>query len=77
MDRCLICGNKLKKEKVDIARYWGKELVALNEVPSLVCTKCGERYFEAKVSAKIDEKIQQAVGGKTSIPRIDVPVLSF
>lgn len=77
MNKCYLCGGRLKKQKVDIARYWGKELVALNDVPARICQKCGERYFEAKVSAKIDEKIQQAVRGKTSIPRIDVPVLSF
>lgn len=77
MNKCYLCGGRLKKQKVDIARYWGKELVALNDVPAFICQKCGERYFEAKVSSKIDEKIQQAVRGKTSIPRIDVPVLSF
>lgn len=77
MKKCYLCGGKLKRGKIDIARYWGKELVALNDVPALICQKCGERYFEAKVSTKIDEKIQQAVKGKTSIPKIDVPVLSF
>lgn len=77
MNKCLICGGELKKEKVDIARYWGKELVALNDVPSLVCTKCGERYFEAEVSHKIDAKIQSALKRKASIKKIDVPVVYF
>lgn len=77
MNKCLTCGGKLKREKIDIARYWGKELIALNDVPSLVCIKCGERYFEAKVSAKIDDKIQSALKSKTSLQRIDVPVVYF
>ncbi len=77
MNKCYLCGGKLKKEKVDIARYWGKELIALNDVPALICQKCGERYFEAKVSSKVDEKIQQVLRRKTSIPQINVPVLSF
>lgn len=77
MNKCYQCGGKLKKENVDIARYWGKELIALNDVPSLVCTKCGERYFEAKVSHQIDEKIQNALKRKLSIEKIDVPVVQF
>lgn len=77
MNKCYQCGGKLKKEDTDIARYWGKELIALNDVPSLVCTKCGERYFEAKVSHQIDEKIQNALNRKLSIERIDVPVVQF
>ena len=77
MTKCYYCGGKLKKMNVDIARYWGKELVALNDVPSLVCTRCGERYFEAKVSHKIDEKIQQALKRKTTVEKIDVPVVYF
>lgn len=77
MNKCYQCGGKLRRENVDIARYWGKDLVALNDVPSLVCTKCGERYFEAKVSAKIDEIIHSALKRKTSIEKIDVPVVQF
>ena len=77
MNKCQFCGGRLKKAKVNIARYWGKELVALNDVPALVCSKCGERFFEAKVSHKIDKKIQEVVVSKTSIPKIDVPVVYF
>lgn len=58
MDKCFYCGTVLKTEKVNIARYWGKKLIALKDVPALVCQKCGERFFEAKVSAKIDERIK-------------------
>lgn len=77
MNKCIVCGGKLKKANTDIARYWGKELVALNDVPSLVCVKCGERYFEAEVSHKIDDKIQSALKRKTSVEKINVPVVYF
>ena len=77
MDKCYICGGKLKKEKTDIARYWGKELVVLNDVPSLICIKCGERYFDAKVSSQIDQKIQQVIKRKTNPERIEVPLVQF
>lgn len=77
MNKCQFCAGKLKRAKVDIARYWGKELVALNNVPTLVCSKCGERFFEAKVSKKIDRKIQEVIESQTTIPKIDVPVVHF
>lgn len=77
MTKCYSCGAKLKKENVNITRYWGKDLIALEDVPALVCTQCGERYFEAKVSAKIDERIKHALNRKTSIEKIDVPVVQF
>ncbi len=77
MNKCYLCGGKLKKKNVNIARYWGKELIALNDVPSLVCIKCGERYFEAKVSAKMDERIQNTLKRKSSVEKIDVPLVQF
>lgn len=77
MGNCFFCGGPLKRKKVDIARYWGRELIALNDVPSLVCTQCGEKYFEAKVSKKMDQIIQEALKRKTPISKIDVPVLQF
>ena len=77
MNKCYLCGGKLKKQNVDIARYWGKNLIALNDVPSLVCSKCGERYFEAKISSKIDQRIQDALKKRSSYEKIDVPVVQF
>lgn len=78
MNKCYFCKTgELKKKKVDIIRYWGNELIALNEVPALVCQQCGEKYFDAKVSKKIDERIQGALKRKASIEKIDVPVVQF
>ena len=77
MKKCYICGGKLKKENIDIARYFGNDLIALNNVPTLICQKCGERYFEAKVSSKIDEKIEEVVNKKNFVQKINVPVVQF
>lgn len=75
---CYFCRTgELKKEKVNITRFWGKELVALNDVPALVCQQCGERYYDVKVSRQIEDKIQQALKRKTTLPKIDVPILQF
>ena len=77
MNRCYFCGGKVQKEQVNITRYWGKDLIALNDVPALVCKQCGERYFDAKVSQQIDEKIQQVLKRKTTLEKIEVPIVHF
>ena len=76
--KCYFCikGN-LNRKNVDIVRYWGKELIALNDVPALVCDQCGEKYFDAKVSHKIDQRIQDALKRKSTVQKIDVPVVQF
>ena len=76
-NKCYLCSSKLKLAKVNIARYWGKQLIALNRVPALVCMQCGERYFEAKVSHKIDQKIALALKEKSSLEKINVPLVQF
>lgn len=77
MNKCFVCGSSLKKQKIDIARYWGDQLIALSDVPALICKKCGERYFEARVSEKIDRRIQAALKKKISAPRINIPLVQF
>lgn len=77
MNKCFICGNKLNKKRTDIARYWGEDLVVLNDVPILVCRKCGNRYFEAKVSAQIDDRIKQVLSKRAVFESINVPVVQF
>lgn len=78
MNKCYFCRTgDLKKKEVDIVRYWGKELIALNNVPALVCDQCGEKYFDAKTSHKIDKLIQDALKRRSSLQKIDVPVVHF
>lgn len=78
MEECYFClKGQVKKRKVNIARYWGKELIVLNNVPALVCKQCGEKYFEAKVSHKIDQKIQEVLKNKAKQENINVPVAYF
>lgn len=77
MTNCYFCGGKLKKKNINIARYWGSQLVALNDVPALICTQCGEKYFDAKVSAKVDDRLKDAISRKISIQKITVPQVQF
>ena len=77
MKNCYLCGGTLKREEVNITRYWGTKLVALENVPAMICRQCGERYFEAKVSEQIDQKIKKGLQEKNFVDKIVVPVLHF
>ncbi len=39
-------------------------IVIIRNVPALVCDKCGEKYFSADVSRKIDTVMDQYHAGK-------------
>lgn len=69
MNKCYFCRTGDLKKK--------KEVIALNDVPALVCDQCGEKYFNAKVSHKIDKRIQDALKKRSSYQAIDVPVVQF
>ena len=77
MNKCYYCGAKLKEEETDIIRYWGKEPFALNNVPTLICSQCGERYYSAKVAKKIDKIILNQKSIKKSPKILEVPVFNW
>lgn len=80
MKKCYFCQGKVIRKKIDIIRYWGDEPVALKQVPVLVCQQCGEQYFDAAVSAKIDKKIQSVIGAQRKSVKVEilqVPSVSF
>jgi len=71
---CAICGGKLKEERVK-AELWVKdELIVIEDIPARVCEACGEKYFSAEVSKKIDELISARPKAKK---RLEVPVFTF
>lgn len=78
MKTCYFCiTGKLKKRNIDILRYWGKEPIAIKNVPALVCEQCGEKYFETKVEHQIDRVIKEVLKSKGSFEEIRIPVTSL
>lgn len=49
------CGGEMVKKKIDFSMY-GK---SLGKFPALVCTKCGDEYFEQDISDKINKIAKQ------------------
>ena len=74
-DLCDLCGGKLKHKKVDLELHIQKELLICEGLPADVCKQCGEKYFDAKVSAKIDEFVKKYKKEKP-LRYIPVPVFS-
>jgi YgiT-type zinc finger domain-containing protein len=42
----------------------GDEIMIIRDVPAYVCGRCGEAYFSAKVSRKIDAVMKEFHSGR-------------
>ena len=71
---CYFCAGKTEIRNVDEDFRWKGKLFVIKDVPVEVCTQCGERYYSADVSKKIDKLVQS---GKAPQETIKVPVLEF
>lgn len=78
MSKCYFCGGKTEIKKRTVDFRWGDQLFVIQNVPVEVCTKCGERYYSAKVSHKIDKIVQKSLK-KEEKPKevLEVPVFNF
>lgn len=74
-DLCDLCGGELVHKKVNLELHIQKELLICEDLPADVCKQCGEKYFDAEVSKKIDKFIKKYKKEKPS-RYIPVPVFS-
>ena len=58
-DLCDFCGGELERGVVDLDLRVAGELLVCEELPAEVCRQCGERYFSAEVSEKIDRFLER------------------
>lgn len=77
MSKCYFCGGTTAIKKINVDFRWGDKLFVIQKVPVEVCTKCGERYYPAKVSKKIDKIVQESSKIKKPKKVIEVPVFNF
>ncbi len=62
-DLCSFCKGKLVKGKTEFMARAGNEVVVIKDVPAWVCEQCGESYFTAAVSRRIDAIMRDAQKG--------------
>nr|WP_246175875.1 type II toxin-antitoxin system MqsA family antitoxin [Roseovarius bejariae] len=75
---CTSCGGgTLRRDRVKTALWRGEDLVVIEDIPALVCIRCGERYFEDETAMALD--MMQAGQGAQGRPRrsLSVPVYGF
>lgn len=73
MKECYFCQGKTEIKKIEVDIRWEGKLFVIKDVPVEVCTQCGERYYSAQVSKKIDHLIQDGQPQQT----LKVPVLEY
>ena len=73
-DNCIYCGGEVTErlERIDY-RYHG-QLFILEQVPTGVCTQCGEKYFKAKVAKQMEGLVSVT---ESKVKTVAVPVLSM
>jgi len=79
VSKCYFCGGETQIKKRTVDFRWGDKLFVIQNVPVEVCGKCGERYYSAKVSSKMDQIVQKSLKSKTIKPKkvLEVPVFNF
>jgi len=76
MKKCVRCGGELKDTVLEHYERWPKDvgLVVFEGVPAQECADCGEAYFDAVTSKKMEEII---AGAAEPTSRITVPIYSI
>lgn len=77
MSKCYFCGGKTRIKKTIVDFRWGDKLYVVENVPVEICEQCGERYYSAKVSQKLDKLVLNEKQVKKSLTTIEVPVFNF
>lgn len=78
LSECTSCaGGMLRHDQVSTALWRGDGLVVIEDVPALVCVRCGERYFEDRTAMALD--MMKADKGPDNPPAriLSVPVYIF
>ena len=78
MNNCYFCKGKTEIKNVDIDFRWEDKLFVVKNVPVETCTQCGERYYSAEISKKLDNLVSKQNKSKIK-PReiIEVPVFTW
>ncbi len=75
MFKCYFCKGKTKIKEVDVDFRWGDKLFVVEDVPVEVCSQCGERYYSAEVSKRLDELVKKHTPKPQKI--LEVPIFNW
>ena len=78
MSNCYFCKGKTEIRNVNVDFRWKDKFFVVKNVPVEVCTQCGEKYYSAKISKKLDELVKKQSEARISPHNtIQVPVFHW
>lgn len=57
--KCFMCKSDLKHKKVNYVVDLEETIIIIKGVPALVCSQCGEQYFDDETSENIEKIVNQ------------------
>lgn len=78
MNKCYFCKGETKIKNIDVDFRWEGKLFVVKNVPVEVCVQCGERYYSAEISKKLDDLVKKQELSKVRPQKvIEVPVFNW
>ncbi len=65
---CYICSGDVTAQTMSVNFQWAKKVIAFENVPTHMCQRCGEKYFDAKVYYQLERLSEQHYGRPGLIP---------
>jgi len=63
-ERCTLCKGTLQEGKTEFIARVGDKIVVVRDVPAFICDRCGEAYYSAEISRKLDAVMKDAHSGR-------------
>ena len=63
-ERCTFCKGTLREGKTEFIARIGDEIVVVRDLPAFICDRCGEAYYSAEISRKIDAVMKDVHSGR-------------
>lgn len=78
MSNCYFCKGKTELRNVNVDFRWKDKLFVVKNVPVEVCNQCGEKYYSAEISKKLDDFVKKQSESKIRPQNtIQVPVFNW
>lgn len=70
---CIYCGGQVKEQCLAGEIRWKAQLYLVEDVPTGVCTQCGEKVLKPQVAKAEDKLLEKG----SPVKKVEVPVLSY
>jgi YgiT-type zinc finger domain-containing protein len=75
---CGLCGDgELRETRVRSAFFEGERLVVVEDIPALVCSVCGEQFYDDMTAVRLDLLRGAGFPSEMSCRELRVPVFSL